>query len=300
MLKQRTLLAILVALAVVMTIAVLATRMPGFRRPAPLPPSKGAGPDWQPLRASLESYIKSQRGQFAVYLYDFQSGSEMGINENETMYAASSIKLPVVLYLYTQASKGALSLDETVLYRPDSDYATGSGVIQYTAAPGNPYSLRTLGNLAITISDNAATKMLIRRLGIDNIRSFMGSLGGKVLFPDGRYYSTARDLGLYMRATKQFADSNPSLGGTFLYDLRHTITNEGITQELPGVSVAHKVGAAGTVATDVGLVLLDNRPYVLSVLTKDVGDTEVPGFNAIGRISRIVYDYLRAQGASRG
>ncbi len=224
----------------------------------------------------------------------------MGINEDVPMYAASSIKVPVVLYLYTQAAGGALSLEEMVVYRPDSDYSTGSGIIQYTAAPGNPYSLRTLGNLAITISDNAATKMLIRRLGLDNIRSFMASLGGRVLFPDGRYVSTARDLGLYMRAVKQFADSNPSLGGTFMYDLRHTITNEGLTQELPGVAVAHKVGAAGTVATDVGLVFLDNRPYVLSVLTRDVGDTEVPGFNAIGRISRIVYDYLKNQGAGRG
>jgi len=220
----------------------------------------------------------------------------MGINQDVPMYVASSIKVPIVLHLYTEAAKGNLSLDEKVTYRPETDYATGSGVMQYTAAPGNPYSLRTLGNLAITISDNAATKMLIRRLGLDNIRSFMAGLGGKVLFPDGRYVSTARELGLYMRAVKEFADRNPGLGGTFLYDLSHTITNEGIPQELPsGVTVAHKVGAAGTVAADVGIVFLGERPYVLSVVTEDVGDTEVPGFNAIGRISRMVYDFMSAQ-----
>jgi len=297
MLRQRTLLTVLVIAAILLALAVLATQTQRFRRPAPLPPGRGAGPDWGPLRSSLESYIKSQRGRFSLYLYDFQSDSELGINQDNQMYAASSIKVPVVLYLYTQASKGTLSLDENVLYNPESDYSTGSGVIQYTAASGNPYSLRTLGNLAITISDNAATKMLIRRLGLDNIRSFMAGLGGKILFPNGRYFSTARDLGLYMRATKRFADSNPSLGGAFVSDLCHTITNEGITQELPGVRVAHKVGAAGTVATDVGIVFMDNRSYVLSVLTEDVGDTEVAGFNAIGRISRIVYDYLKNQGA---
>lgn len=283
----------MVALA---AIAYFGTRIPRLRRPAPPYGQKGAGPDWQPLRQSIQSYIGSQRGKFAVYIYDFESGSELGIDSETPMYAASSIKVPIVLYLYTLAARGEVSLEEMVSYRPDSDYATGSGVIQYTAAPGNRYSLRTLGNLAITISDNAATKMLIRRLGLDNIRSFMASLGGTVLFPDNRYVSTARDLGLYVRATRQFAEANPGLGGTFIYDLSHTITNEGIPQDLPdGVKVAHKVGAAGTVATDAGIVFLDRRPYVLSVLTEDVGDTEVPGFNAIGRISRIVYDYLSSQ-----
>jgi beta-lactamase class A len=284
---------LLAVVAVLAGLAIVATQLPKMKRPAPLPgPERGAGPDWAPLRADLEAYIRSQRGQFALYLYDFSSGSEMGINQDAPMYAASSIKVPVVLYLYDRAAKGALSLDETVAYDPDTDYATGSGVIQYTASPGNPYSLRTLGNLAITISDNAATKMLIRRLGLDNIRAFMAGLGGRILFPDGRYVSSARDMGLYMRATKQFADSNPGLGGTFVYDLKHTITNEGLTQELPGVPIAHKVGAAGTVATDAGIVYAGDRTYVLTVLTRDVGDTEVPGFNAIGRISRVVYEYL--------
>lgn len=296
MLKRGSLLTLIATIAILAAIVVLATQLPRLRRPAPIPePRRGAGPDWAPLRSSLESYISSQRGKFALYLYDFQSGSEMGISEDEPMYAASSIKVPVVLHLYDQAAKGLLSLEETVTYNPDTDYATGSGVIQYTASPGSPYSLRTLGNLAITISDNAATKMLIRRLGLDNIRAFMSSVGGKVLFPDGRYVSTARDLGMYMRATKRFADENPDLGGNFIYDLRHTITNEGLTQELPGVPIAHKVGAAGTVATDTGIVYAGDRQYVLSVITKDVGDTEVPGFNAIGHISKVVYDYMKTQ-----
>ncbi len=287
-------------LAVVIVVAAIGyfgVWLPRMRRPAPLPyGKKGAGIDWQPLKQSIQSYIDTQRGQFAVYVYDFQSASELGISSETPMYAASSIKVPVVLYLYTQAARGNLSLDETVSYQPSLDYSTGSGVIQYTAAAGNRYSLRTLGNLAITISDNTATKMLIRRLGLDDIRSFMASLGGAVLFPNGRWESTARDLGLYMRAARRFAEENPDLGGTFLYDLSHTITNEGIPQSLPeGVRVAHKVGAAGTVATDAGIVFLNRGPYVLSVLTKGVGDTEVPGFNAIGRISKMVYDYMTSQ-----
>ncbi len=69
-----------------------------------------------------------------------------------------------------------------------------------------------------------------------------------------------------------------------------SIYKDGLPNYLPAdLKVGHKVGALPAVATDVGIVFLPGHPYVLSVMTKDVGASEDPGFLAIGEISRLVY-----------
>lgn len=262
-------------------------RRPFLRPPAPAPEGTA---DYQALRSELQDFINTRGGAFGLYFQDLRTGAEFGINENVPMAAASSIKVPIVLYLYQLAAAGKLSLAEKMAYDPDYDAEAGSGVIYYTGRKGDKYTLRTLGNMAITVSDNAATNMLLRRLGRENIAGFMRSLGGQAVIA-GRKISSARDLGLYLRATLDFARRHPDPGNTFLDDLSNTIYNEGLPFLLPDeVRVAHKVGALRTVATDVGIVYLDQKPaYILSVLTEGVGEDEVPGFLAIARISEMVY-----------
>lgn len=263
-----------------------------FRKPflPPPAPAPEGTPDYQALRSELQDFINTQGGAFGLYFQDLRTGAEFGINENVPMAAASSIKVPIVLYLYQLAAEGKLSLAEKMAYDPDYDAEAGSGVIYYTGRKGDKYTLRTLGNMAITVSDNAATNMLLRRLGRENIAGFMRGLGGQAV-AEGRKISSARDLGLYLRATLDFARRHPEPGNTLLDDLSNTIYNEGIPFLLPDeVHVAHKVGALGSVATDVGIVYLEQKPaYILSVLTEGVGKDEVPGFMAIARISEIVY-----------
>jgi beta-lactamase class A len=95
-----------------------------------------------------------------------------------------------------------------------------------------------------------------------------------------------------MRATLDFAQKNPELGGLLIDDLTHSIYKDGLPALLPeDVTVGHKVGALPAVANDTGIVFLPDRPYILTVMTKDVGASENPGFAAIGEISRLIYDY---------
>lgn len=248
------------------------------------------------LRATLEEYVKTKPGTFGIYFWDLKTGGRFGINENVVLPAASSIKVVIALYLYKQAAEGKLSLDERMAYDPDLDYAEGAGTIRWTASPGQTYTLRELAQLMIRVSDNIAWYMLTRRLGKENIKEFMYSLGGKTVYPDNKNWSTAEDLSIYMRAALEFAQTNPELGGLLIDDLTHTIYKDGLPALLPeDVVVAHKVGALPAVANDTGAVLLPDRPYILTVMTKDVGASENPGFEAIGEISRIVYNYRTRQ-----
>ncbi|MDK2784135.1 MAG: beta-lactamase class [Bacillota bacterium] len=253
------------------------------------------------LKVAVQEYIRTKPGTFGIYFWDLKTGAHFGINETVALPAASSIKVVVALYLYNLVAEGKLSLDERMAYDPELDYEGGAGVIQFTASPGQTFTLRELASLMIRVSDNIAWHMLTRRLGKENLKAFMRSLGGKTVYPDDKNFSTAEDLSTYMRAALDFAERNPDVGGLLIDDLTHSIYKDGLPALLPeDIRVAHKVGALPAVANDTGIVFLPNRPYILTVMTKDVGASENPGFQAIGEISRIVYDYQTRKGQAGG
>ena len=129
------------------------------------------------LKAQIKQYIDEQPGVISVYFWDLTTGSYFGINEDMPLPAASSIKIPVALYLYQQVADKKISLDETMAYDPDLDWSGGAGTIRWNAAPGQKYTLRELAQKLIRESDNVAWKMLYRRLGKSNIAVYMENLG---------------------------------------------------------------------------------------------------------------------------
>ncbi|GAB6876710.1 serine hydrolase [Thermaerobacter litoralis] len=255
-------------------------------------------PDYDPLVARVRAFIETRPQTFGIYFKDLQTGATWGINEREPIHAASTIKVPLVLYVNHQVAAGRARMDDRIVYEPDRDLTGGAGILQRDGFPGKSYSLRVLTNLSITISDNVTTNMLFRHFGKDKVGEFMRSLGGEVIFPEGRRISTARDMGLYVEAVLDFARQHPLLGGRMLDDMGHAIFHVGLPGQLPpDVFVAHKEGDIEGVADDVGIVFSE-RPYVLAILSKGVDNID-QGFEDIARISKIVYDYQQRLGPAR-
>ncbi len=255
-------------------------------------------PDYGPLVARVREFIETRPQTFGIYFKDLQTGATWGINEREPIHAASTIKVPLVLYVNHQVAAGRARMDDRIVYEPDRDLTGGAGILQRDGFPGKSYSLRVLTNLSITISDNVTTNMLFRHFGKDNVGEFMRRLGGEVIFPGGRRISTARDMGIYVEAVLDFARQHPLLGGRMLDDMGHAIFHVGLPGELPpDVFVAHKEGDIEGVADDVGIVF-GRRPFVLAVLSKGVDNID-QGFEDIARISKIVYDFQEQLGPAR-
>lgn len=248
-----------------------------------------APPDFEPLKLQIQTYLATQPATYRVYFQDLTSGAAFGIGEWEWMVAASTTKVPTVLYLYTLAASGQIDLNEKVAYQA-SDYQSGAGALQFFAQPGVLYSLDVLADLAIRLSDNIAHRMLVRRLGLDNVAAFMRSVGGRVVYPNGRNVTTAADLATYMRAVLSFSQRQPGLGGRLVNELANTIWNAGLNGELPAnVLVAHKEGDVTGVSNDFGVVF-SRRPYLLVVLSSGQPDPDA-GFQYIAHVSRLAYDY---------
>lgn len=262
---------------------------------SPKPVDSAAAPDYEPLRRELLRYLQGRDGVFGIYFKDLQSQETVEVNSEEPITAASTIKVPVVLYLNTLVAQGKEDWKTRVTYNSAVDYQDGAGILQFTARDGDSFSLRVLANLAITISDNIANRMLMRHLGRDSIIDFMEDLGGKTVYPGGRNITTARDMGAYMQAVLDFADKHPAEGKRLLDDMANPIYHVGLPGKLPrDLVVAHKEGDVYGVANDVGIVFAE-RPYILTVLSDGVYDVD-QGFATIAEISRIVYDYQMSLG----
>ncbi len=264
---------------------------PGVPGPARPPRQGGAAPapDYGPLVERVRDFLAGEAAVYGVHFKDLSSGAAWGIAADRPFPAASTYKVPLVLFLYEEAAAGRISLDERLLYSPDTDYRTGAGILHLEGVAGRSYSLRVLANLSITISDNVAAAMLLRRLGRDRLAAFMAGLGGRVVFPGGRNLSTAADMGRYLEEALAFARRH-ELGRLLLDDLSHTIYDVGLPGLLPaGVRVAHKEGDVMGVSDDVGVVY-GRHPFILCVMSEGQADVE-EGFRTIARLTRLVYDY---------
>jgi len=126
------------------------------------------------LRAHVAAADARLDGVLGVYVEDLASGARVvELRADEAFPTASSIK-PAVLYeLYRQGAEGRVELDETT--RPPLPRVGGGGVLQ-ELGPRVSLSWRDLAVLMMAWSDNEATNLLIRRLGMDAVNRRLDSL----------------------------------------------------------------------------------------------------------------------------
>jgi beta-lactamase class A len=252
----------------------------------------------RPVSASLAERLEmigaSAGGEVAVALRHLERGERYDRLAEQPFVAASTIKLPILVALHDAAARGALHLDERVRLRPE-DQVTGSGVLQLLS-PGLELPLRDLAELMIAVSDNAATNMILERVGIAAVNACIAALGLRqtrvhrglqvvpagvsefntvtaadltellVLIAQGRAVSweaCRRMVGTLKR--QQINDALPAL----LPDAEGA--GSGALGALPRWELAHKTGGILGYQHDVGLLYLPGQTIALSVLTHGCG-----------------------------
>jgi beta-lactamase class A len=102
------------------------------------------------------------------------NGSEaLALEPDTAFFAASVIKLPLVMTLFADAEEGLLSLEERIEIGTRVD---GSGVLR-DLRDVSAMSLRDLAALAMTVSDNTATNRLIERIGVARVNERLEEWG---------------------------------------------------------------------------------------------------------------------------
>lgn len=246
------------------------------------------------LIEDLEAYILGQDGKYGVYYINLVTGEEFGINDRDEYIAASTAKLPMNLLLYREIASGGVDPDSMLTYI-EEDFEGGTGIIQ-DSPYGTGYTVRETARLSIVYSDNCGINMIIRLLGIDNIRQYMKDLGGTVYYGSS-HRTCPYDLALYAAELYRFYLKSPEIAGLLVEDLQNTQWNDRINKFLPAdVKVSHKIGTYKNVYNDVGIVFA-SEPYAVAVMSENV--EHAVASDVIGEISKRIYDFAEHQAGRR-
>ncbi len=243
-------------------------------------------PDEFAVRSALEVLgdLRGCRvGVCAAGLEGPRAGVGFGFGEDEVFPSASLIKVLVLAELLRQADSGSLSLADEVLVG-FGDLVEDSEMLEARELPA-PVSCRDLAEGMITVSDNAATNLLIRRVGAGNVNALAGGIGlrrtalRREMMDFGarsrgeENTTSASDMAALMReiwAGSTLTNGSKDLAIRFLLDQR--LASKIRVPSLPGVRYAHKTGVLEGVENDAGIFLVPGRSFALAVLVE--GDVE--------------------------
>lgn len=128
------------------------------------------GIEWSgPFLARLALVDRQTPGRLGVYVKDMETGISTSYNGEEPWYLASTVKVPVAITVMRQVEAGVLSLETTVPLLA-SDYVDGAGPTN-GFAPGTTLSVHFLMEQMLIHSDNTASDMLIRLVGLERVNA---------------------------------------------------------------------------------------------------------------------------------
>lgn len=131
-------------------------------------------PAGERVREVVEAAAAELGATVGVAARNLATGAAVTIRADEPFPLASCFKVPVMVEVMRQADRGLLRLDER-LTLTEADKSPGSTLLHLHE--GLRPTVRDLLYLMITLSDNTATDMLWRRVGLESVNATMRELG---------------------------------------------------------------------------------------------------------------------------
>ena len=260
---------------------------------------------WQKLKSTIQAIDSDLDGVLGIAIEDLTTGEKFFLREDEMFPQASSIKIVVLAELYHQAqlsaegTSGKARLSD--LYTVDAkDLVPDSDILQGLTPSVTRVTNRDLATMMVAVSDNSAANVLIDRVGMGNVNALMDSLGlthtrlrRKMMdlkaASEGREnISTPKEMMALLEQIYRGKVLNKEMTADF-FKVLSTHKDSWIPRNLPdGLRIANKPGSLEGVRNDSGIVFVQNRPYVICVMTTYL-QNERDGEEAIARISAAAY-----------
>jgi beta-lactamase class A len=278
-----------------------------------LPRPRPLGAQAPDLRRELEAALRGYPGIAGVSVRNLTTGESVSLRGGEPFPTASLVKVPILVTLLDQVSRGRIGLEER-LSLLSSDRVGGSGVLQYMDSGLLP-TVKDAAWLMIALSDNTATNLVLDEVGVVPVWEKMDSLG----LPHTRVYrkafspnttsplpDSAAKYGLGVTTPDEMVRLfallqagravSPALDSLALAILRTNQNTEKIVRWLPeNVAVAHKTGEVDRSRNDCGIIYSPAAPIAICVMTRENRDTgyrvDNPAHLLAGRVGRIVFHH---------
>jgi beta-lactamase class A len=249
------------------------------------------------LQEDILEKLSKQQGHVGFYYKNLVTGEELGYKENEPFLAASVIKFPIFMCISKWAATNKFSMSEKITVKEEDKLPICGALTLFTGEI--QADIRTLCNLMISISDNAATNLLVKRFGVDEYEKEFRGIGlsgtklNRLLFDAEasalgiENYIVPKEMANLLEAVynRSFVSERVSK------DIEDTLLLQQINHKICGiigdaVPVAHKTGEDDNLSNDVGLIRA-KQPFILCFAGHD---TDVPVWeDAIRHISASIF-----------
>ena len=167
---------------------------------------------------------------------------------------------------------------------------------------------RDLAQFMIAVSDNAATNVLIDRVGMQNVNAMLRNFGlTKTMLRrkmmdiaaakrGDENVSTPQEMARLLETIHKGKALSTELTAGFIKQLKTLKKDSYLSYELPpGVEIADKPGSLDGVRTDSGIIFAKNRPFAISVMTAYDRD-ERAAEHAISEVALEAFRYFQIRG----
>ncbi|HUS18179.1 MAG TPA: serine hydrolase [Terriglobales bacterium] len=284
--------------------------------------SRDGKPDTK-LQKLVEDIASQHHGKVAFFAKNLKTGATVGVNPDEVVKTASTIKLAALIEGFYQIKAGKKNLADKVTLRKE-DQVGGSGTFPFLRAPID-LTLEDVLTFMVIYSDNTGTNLAIDQFGLKNINERIASMGlkntyfyKKVFKPaegpmpsDQKTYglgkTTPREIGEMMESIDRCDLGDPELCKKMLDILKKQQYREAIpryietsdTSEVPS-AIANKTGALDALRADVALVYTKNGKILISAYAYENKDQrwnpDNEAYITIAKLAKVIVDTWAPKG----
>ena len=251
----------------------------------------------------------SFKGKVSLFAKNLDTGETYGLNPDERVRTASTIKIAVMIEAFARVAEGkAKWTDEVVLTKEKK--VSGSGILG-ELSDGLKLTLRDAVNLMMILSDNTATNLVLDVLTTDAVNARMESLGFKQIKimrkvgsggesaagkdPENKKFglgmATPREMVLVMEKLERGEVISPAASKEMIELMRREQGRNAIGRSLWNVPMASKYGALDKLRSAVGILYTKNGKIAMAIWCDDMPETmwsvDNPAYLLMSRLSEV-------------
>jgi beta-lactamase class A len=259
------------------------------------------------LKLRVERALQGFGGKVWLAASNLNTGKAFELNGGERVRTASTIKLAILVALHGEVKKGNLRWDDKLVLDKEVR-AQGAGVLN-EMEDGHTLTLREASRLMMVVSDNIATNLILRKVGIDTVNDWMDRLGlpktRALAWIGGGAVSKTRSAEWNKRAD----GSTHGIGVTTPLEMVDLLTRldkgeiigpEDSQQILSVMGRQQfKPGALDRLRSEVGILTVGKEKFALAVTIDDMPappdwSPDNPGLKMLSKLSEVLVDGLKS------
>jgi len=152
-------------------------------------PAKKGKDEPSGLKQKILGVVKSAPGSMGVYIKHIERGEEISIEADKVFPLGSVFQIPVMIEVFRQSERQMFALEDKVQLT-DNVKSVGNGILQFLS-PGLSISIKDILVLMMTVSDNTATDILWKKIGVQSVNMMLRDMGftrTNCYIPNREYY----------------------------------------------------------------------------------------------------------------